>query len=75
MCAFSQSTVRAMLLPFLNMVTQLNEIKVITGMAAISKVYPGSSQHGSAEMNLTRIQEDAGSIPGLAQWVKDPMGL
>ena len=31
-----------------------------------------SSHHGSEVNELTSIQEDTGSIPGLPQWVKDP---
>ena len=38
----------------------------------VKKYYSGSSHRGTEEMNLTRSHEVVGSIPGLAQWVKEP---
>ena len=37
-----------------------------------AKKHLGNSHRGMVERNLTRNHEGAGSIPGLAQWVKDP---
>ena len=36
-----------------------------------SRMTPWSSRHGAEETNPTRNYELVGSIPGLAQWVKD----
>ena len=38
----------------------------------MKKIRIGSCHCGATEMNLTSIHEDAGLIPGLTQWVKDP---
>ena len=37
------------------------------------KVRSGNSFRVSVETDLTSIHEDSGLIPGLAQWVKDPV--
>ena len=44
---------------------QLNQLQ-------LKNISGGSSHHTTAEMNPTRNHEVADSIPGLAQWVKDP---
>ena len=41
-------------------------------MVFIIKIHWGSSRGGSAVTKPTTVHEDVGSIPGPAQWVKDP---
>ena len=47
-------------------------LKIYINIYLIQNNYFWSSHRGSAEAILASIHEDEGSIPGVAQWVKDP---
>ena len=53
----------------------VNQELPYTKFVSYLKNIPQSSHHGTSEINPTKIHEVVGLIPGLAQWVKDPLLL
>ena len=55
-----------------NTIIDIHTYKIIASQKGwIIKNKCRSSHYGTEETNLTSIYESAGSMPGLAQWVKD----
>ena len=72
-----------MLLPIMGVAVLLQFYLILISILLITmrlniydfKLVFRSSHHGSVVNKPTSIPEDADSIPGLAQWVKDPVLL